>query len=93
MAKHAPYALVVTYDEHEQRLNVKAGDPNRLAPHLAGALEMPILLEEHDYQLDDEFARRLGAAMLNLLAAGQPGIEKYMSVTLEPIPRERGDNQ
>lgn len=45
---------------------------------------MPILLDEFDYRIDDEFARRFGAAMLNLIATGQPCIEKYVSVTLEP---------
>lgn len=92
MAKHSPYAVVVEYDDEQQRLSVKAADPIKLAPQLKGVLEMPILLEEFDYRIDDEFARRLGAAMLNLIAAGQPDIEKYMSVTLEPIPRE-GDGK
>ncbi|KWA10651.1 MULTISPECIES: hypothetical protein [Burkholderia] len=93
MAKHSPYAVVVAYDEEQQRLSVKAADPNKLAPQLHGVLEMPILLEEFDYRIDDEFARRLGAAMLNLIAAGQPEIEKYMSVTLEPIPRDGERNR
>ncbi|RQY60783.1 hypothetical protein DF111_01315 [Burkholderia stagnalis] len=93
MAKHSPYAVVVVYDEEQQRLSVKAADPNKLAPQLRGVLEMPIMLEEFDYRIDDEFARRLGAAMLNLIAAGQPDIEKYMSVTLEPIPRDGDGNR
>ncbi|WP_175689602.1 hypothetical protein [Burkholderia anthina] len=88
MAKHSPYAVVVMYDEDQQRLTVKAADSDKLTPQLQGVLEMPILLDEFDYRIDDEFARRLGAAMLNLIAAGQPGIEKYMSVTLEPISRQ-----
>ncbi|PFH19723.1 hypothetical protein [Burkholderia sp. JKS000303] len=88
MAKHSPYAVVVIYDEDQQSLIVKAADPDKLAPQLQGVLEMPILLDEFDYRIDDEFARRLGAAMLNLIAAGQPCIEKYMSVTLEPLPRQ-----
>ncbi|WP_105132614.1 hypothetical protein [Burkholderia sp. BE12] len=88
MTVHSPYAVVVQYDEGQQRLSVKAADPNKLAPQLKDVLEMPIMLEEFDYQIDDEFARRLGAAMLNLIAAGQPEIEKFMSVTLEPIPRD-----
>ncbi|MDN7537009.1 hypothetical protein [Burkholderia cenocepacia] len=88
MATHPPYAVVVQYDDEQQRLSVKAADPAKLAPQLKGVLEMPIMLEEFDYRIDDEFARRLGAAMLNLIAAGQPEIEKFMSVTLEPIQRD-----
>lgn len=88
MAKHSPYAVVVIYDEDRQSFIVKAADPDKLEPQLQGVLEMPILLDEFDYRIDDEFARRLGAAMLNLIAAGQPCIEKYMSVTLGPLPRQ-----
>ncbi|HDR9868539.1 TPA: hypothetical protein QDE31_37385 [Burkholderia cenocepacia] len=88
MTTHPPYAVVVQYDDEQQRLSVKAADPAKLAPQLKGVLEMPIMLEEFDYRIDDEFARRLGAAMLNLIAAGQPEIEKFMSVTLEPLPRD-----
>ncbi|WP_167530950.1 hypothetical protein [Paraburkholderia agricolaris] len=29
--------------------------------------------------------RRLGVAMLNLIALGQPNIERYMNVTQQPI--------
>lgn len=42
---------------------------------------------EGDFKLDDEFARRLGVAMLNLIGAGQPDIKQYMTVTQEPIDK------
>ncbi|WP_407945275.1 hypothetical protein [Paraburkholderia antibiotica] len=48
---------------------------------------MPILLDEHDFKIDDEFARRLGVAMLNVIALGQPDIRQYMSVTQDPVDR------
>lgn len=49
---------------------------------------MPILLDEFNFTLDDEFARRLGVAMLNLIALGQPDIRRCMSVTPMPKPAE-----
>ncbi|PTB18260.1 hypothetical protein C9I57_24075 [Trinickia symbiotica] len=87
MANHPPYSVVLTYDESEGKFNVQTVDPAKLAPLLAGRLEMPILLDEFDYKVDDEFARRLGVAMLNLIALGKPELKQYMSVTPGPIPR------
>ena len=90
MANHPPYSVVLTYDEQQEKFNVQTVDPTRLAPLLAGRLEMPILLDEFDYKVDDEFARRLGVAMLNLIALGKPELKQYMTVTPGPIPREGG---
>ncbi|MEX3931962.1 hypothetical protein AB4Y32_09135 [Paraburkholderia phymatum] len=87
MAKHSPYSIVLTYQEDRQMLTAYAVEPAAVAPLLAGKLEMPILLDEFEFKLDDEFARRLGVAMLNLIALGQPDIKQYMSVTPGPLPR------
>jgi hypothetical protein len=87
MATHPPYSVVLTYAEDRQLFKVQTVEPARLAPLLAGRTEMPILLDEYDFKLDDEFARRLGVAMLNLIALGQPDIKRYISVTQEPIAR------
>lgn len=91
MANHPPYSVVLTYDEQQAKFNVQTVDPAKLAPLLAGRLELPILLDEFDYKIDDEFARRLGVAMLNMIALGKPELKQYMSVTPGPIPRP-GDN-
>ncbi|WP_321843169.1 hypothetical protein [Paraburkholderia bannensis] len=85
MAKHPPYSVVLTYAEDRQQLTVQTVEPSRLAPLVAGNIELPILLDDYEFKLDDEFARRLGVAMLNLIALGQPDIQQYISVTQEPI--------
>lgn len=85
MATDPPRSVVLNYDQDSQRLNVQLVDPDRLAPLLAGVFEVPILLDEFDFRLNDEFARRLGVAMLNAIALGQPDIKRYMSVTQTPI--------
>ena len=84
MATHQPYSVVLTYIEEQQMLSVRAIEPAKVAPLLAGKLEMPILLDDFDFKLDDEFARRLGVAVLNLISLGQPDIKQYMSVTATP---------
>jgi hypothetical protein len=88
VATHPPYSVVLTYDEDEQKFSVQTADPALLAPLLAGRLDMPILLEEFGRKIDDEFARRLGVAMLNLIALGTPDLKRYISVTPGPIARD-----
>ncbi|AQH02281.1 hypothetical protein A9R05_25195 [Burkholderia sp. KK1] len=85
MATHQAYSVVLTYLEDQQMLSVCAIEPARIAPLLTGKLELPILLDEFDFKLDDEFARRLGVAVLNLIALGQPDIKQYISATQDGI--------
>ncbi|AET93043.1 hypothetical protein BYI23_C008970 [Burkholderia sp. YI23] len=85
MATHQPYSVVLTYLEDQQMLSVRAIEPARIAPLLTGKLELPILLDEFDFKLDDQFARRLGVAVLNLIALGQPDIKQYISATQATI--------
>ncbi|MFM0741962.1 hypothetical protein PQQ51_32440 [Paraburkholderia xenovorans] len=79
MAIDAPRSVVLTYDQDSQRLNVQLVEPAELASILVGKFTVPILLDEHEFTLDDEFARRLGVAMLNAVALGQPEIKRYMT--------------
>ncbi|RDJ97198.1 hypothetical protein [Paraburkholderia lacunae] len=87
MAIDPPRSVVLSYDQDSQRLNVQLVEPAKLAQILAGKFTVPILLDDFDYKLDDEFARRLGVAMLNGIALGYPHIKQYMTVTQEPIDR------
>jgi hypothetical protein len=86
----SPRSVVLNYDQDSQRLNVQLVEPAQLASILAGKFTVPILLDDFDFRLDDEFARRLGVAMLNAIALGQPEIKQYMTVTQEPIERPSG---
>ncbi|MFM0095906.1 hypothetical protein PQQ87_09855 [Paraburkholderia nemoris] len=87
MANYPPRSVVVTYDEDSQQLILQLVDPAKLAPLLARTLKAPILLDEFDFRLDDEFVRRFGGGVLNLIALGQPDIKQYMSFTPHPIDR------
>ncbi len=86
MAKHPPYSVVLTYDENLQQLIAYTVDPDMLAPLLTDRMGV-VMADEHDFKLDDEFARQLGVGMLNTIALGQPGIKRYMSVTQDPVDR------
>jgi hypothetical protein len=61
---------------------------------IADALEIPILFDEaaaqvgDRYQLDDEFARRLGVAMLNLLALSYPELKQDITASQAPKARD-----
>lgn len=85
MANYPRRSVVVTYDENSQQLILQLADPAKLAPLLARTLKAPILLEEFDFKLDDEFVRRFGGGVLNLIALGQPEIKQYTTYTQHPI--------
>jgi hypothetical protein len=38
-------------------------------------------------RLDDELARQLGVAMLNVIASGHPEVKKHLNLTQHPIGR------
>lgn len=82
MANHPPYSVVLSFTGDS--FDVRAVEKEKIAASIADSLAIPILLDEFDYKLDDEFARRLGVVMLNLIALGQPDIKQFMSVTQEP---------
>ncbi|MGX7000910.1 hypothetical protein [Caballeronia sp. KNU42] len=60
---------------------------------IAHALKYPVFFDEvaargdHGYLLDDEFARRIGAGILNALALSYPELKAIINTTNEPIPR------
>ncbi|NPT55881.1 hypothetical protein [Paraburkholderia elongata] len=87
MTKFPSCSVVVTYDEDRQWLIVQSVSRARVAPVLAGELEVPVLLDEFDFRIDDEFVRRFGGGVLNLIALGQPEIKQYMTFTQHPIDR------
>lgn len=87
MPNFPPCSVVVTYDEDRQRLIVQSVSRARIASALAGEIEVPVLLDEFDFRIDDEFVRRFGGGVLNLIALGQPAIERYMTFTQHPIDR------
>ncbi|WP_408429612.1 hypothetical protein [Paraburkholderia fungorum] len=61
MAKHPPYSVVLTCLEDREEFALQAVDRSRFAPLVAGQFVVPILLDEFDFKLDDEFAQGLGA--------------------------------
>jgi hypothetical protein len=78
-------SIVLSYDEDTQQLNVQLVERAKLAPLLVGSFKAPIPLDDFGLRLDDEFARRLGVTMLNLVSLGQPAIKLYMTATQHPI--------
>ncbi|RKE36899.1 hypothetical protein B0G76_3118 [Paraburkholderia sp. BL23I1N1] len=73
MDNYPPRSVVVTYDEDSQQLVLQLVDPAKLAPLLARTLKAPILLDEFDFKLDDEFARRFGGGRAQSDCTGSAG--------------------
>jgi hypothetical protein len=80
MVNHPPYTVVLTYSDEPRQLSIQAVDSALIAPLVAGKMAVPFFL-------DDEIARQLGVAMLNLIAAGRPEVKKHLKLTQHPIER------
>jgi hypothetical protein len=50
-------------------------------------MAVPFFLDDEEFGFDDEIARQLGVAMLNLIAAGRPEVKKHLKLTQHPIER------
>jgi hypothetical protein len=91
MAKHPPYSVVVTFTEDPRRLTMQAVDAAKLAPIVADKMAVPFFWGDDDEcTIDDEMARQLGVAMLNVIALGRPEIKRLLSLTQHPIDKSSG---
>ena len=87
MAKNSPYSMVLTYTEDPQQLIMQAVDSVRLAPLLGGIMDVPFFVDDQEFKFDDELARQLGVAMLNVIALSRPDLKQYLTVTQHPVDR------
>ncbi|NPT39096.1 hypothetical protein [Paraburkholderia xenovorans] len=85
MLKRPPYSMVVTYVENPQQLIMQIVESARVAPLLAECMEVPFFVDDDEFEFDDELARQLGVAMLNVIAEGRPEVKKRLNVTQHPI--------
>ncbi|MFL9996579.1 hypothetical protein PQR34_17475 [Paraburkholderia sediminicola] len=90
MVNHPPYSVVLTYTEDPQQLTMQAVDSVKLVPLVRGFMEVPFFLDGDEFKFDDELARQLGVAMLNVIAAGRPDIKQCLTVTQRPIDKASG---
>ncbi|WP_253189624.1 hypothetical protein [Paraburkholderia fungorum] len=68
-------------------MTIQAVDSALIAPLVSGKMAVPFFLDEEEFGFDDELARQLGVAMLNLIAAGRPEVQKHLKLTQHPIER------
>ncbi|MFM0723864.1 hypothetical protein PQQ53_09250 [Paraburkholderia strydomiana] len=87
MVNHPPYTVVLTYSDEPRQLSIQAVDSALIAPLVAGKMAVPFFLDDEEFGFDDEIARQLGVAMLNLIAAGRPEVKKHLKLTQHPIER------
>jgi len=82
--QRTPSSIVVRYDTEQKMLVCNAVAEAEVRPLCEGKLDIPVLLEEFDFNIDDEFARRFGAAILSLLAEYKPELKQFILVTPAP---------
>jgi hypothetical protein len=93
-SNHPKRSIIIDFSAEDARLLVYPVEREKTQPIIADALEIPILFDEaaaqvgDRYQLDDEFARRLGVAMLNLLALSYPELKQDITASQAPKARD-----
>ncbi|TKC86951.1 hypothetical protein FAZ69_20230 [Trinickia terrae] len=84
MNKRLPRCVVIAYDEEAQSLQICTMHRESLARRMDAAMVVPWPLADESFKLDDEFARKVGGLVFGLLAAHQPELKQYISVTPHP---------
>lgn len=87
MGNHPPYTVVLTYTDDPLQLTMQAVDSAKLAPLVAASMALPFFIDNDEVKFDDELARQLGVAMLNVIALGRPDVKKHLNLTQHPIGR------
>jgi hypothetical protein len=80
MVQHPPYSVVLTYADDPRQLIMQAVDSASWAPLVAGKMAVPFFLDEEKFEIDDELARQLGVAMLNVIAAGRSHVKRCLNL-------------
>lgn len=91
MDKRPAKCVVIAYDEDEQALQVCTVFRDSLEKRIEASMVVPWPLADEDFKLDDEFARKVGGLVFGLLAAHQPELKPYISVTPHPDAVARPD--
>jgi hypothetical protein len=84
-------SLIVEYLPDDRRISVYGVEKEIAASLTTNALEAPIFLDDEagkegaEFTLDDEFARRLGSALLNVLALSYTDLQQSLTATNSPL--------
>ncbi len=82
MAKHPEKkCVVVMWSDEAQALVSYTLEVDRVLAVTQRLFPMELPLADYDYNLDDEFVRRFGAATLNLLAVSNPELKPHLKFT------------
>jgi hypothetical protein len=82
MANHPPKrCVVVVWDEDERTLVSYTLDVDNVRAVTRRAFPMDLPASDYDDRFGDEFARRFGAATLNLLALSNRGLKPLIQIT------------
>lgn len=82
MNNRLPRCAVIAYDENERALQICTMPRESLTSLMDATLVVPWHLADESFQLDDEFARKIGGLIFHMLAAAQPELKRYISVAL-----------
>jgi hypothetical protein len=91
---HPLRSVIVDFLPDDEAIAMRFVELEKVRAISAKALTFPMFFDEEaarvsgSFALDDEFARRLGAAILKALGASYPDLQALLTITNSPIARE-----
>jgi hypothetical protein len=91
MKSRIKQCVLLAYNEDEHKFVTCPVDETAVQGLIADGLAMDWPVSEFGSDLNDEFARLIGATMMLLLATTHPNLNPYLTFTRSPIdPSPRG---
>jgi hypothetical protein len=90
---HPLRSVIVDFSPDDESISIYPVERVEVENIITHALKYPVFFDEvaargeSGYVLDDEFARRFGAGILNALALSYPDLKAIINMTNGPIPR------
>lgn len=78
--------VVTFFDEETKAISYRHIPQAAIAEALGKSSGLDVPLEDFDNKVDDEFARKLGAMILLILAGRSPFLKEHLSITTEHDP-------
>lgn len=92
---HPLRSVIVDFLPNDEAIAMRFIEIEKVSEISAQALTYPMFFNEEaeqvggKFSLDDEFARRLGAAILKGLGASYPDLQSILTMTNSPIARAK----
>jgi hypothetical protein len=78
--------VITLFNEETKAVSFHHVSQASVAEALAKSTSLDVPLEDFDYKVDDDLARRFGGVILGILAGRSPFLKEHLAITFERDP-------